>query len=120
MTWDEIADEQRRAAQELIAKKNSCPRASCSRSYYAAYALVAGKVPASMVLAYVNNPGHNQLLGIVDQLRGVPKRQVKLALRRLRLSRVTADYGVGINVSNSEAKQRLRDCAYVFRELAGR
>lgn len=119
-SWQQIADEQRRAAQILLQRKDGCPRAACSRAYYAAYALIADFAPPSMALHYGLNPGHGQVQNIVDGIRGIPKAQVKLALRRLRISRVSADYGVGQNVSRAEAKERLRDCAYVFRELVGK
>jgi uncharacterized protein (UPF0332 family) len=122
MTWDEIADEQRSAAQNLLEKRaNVCSRAVCSRAYYAVYALLSGRAPPAMVFPFGRlNPDHHQLAGIVDQLSGVPKRNIKLALSRLRLSRVTADYGVGLDISENVARQRLRDCAYIFREIAGR
>jgi hypothetical protein len=66
------------------------------------------------------NPSHSQVPGIVDQLSGVPKATIKLALKRLRLSRVASDYGVGLTVTMPEARERLRDCAFIFREISGR
>ncbi len=122
MTWDEIADEQRRAAQLLMEKRtNVCSRALCSRAYYAVYALLAARAPSSMTFPLGrNNPGHHQMQAIVDQVRGVPKHELKRALSRLRMARVTADYGVGLAITPNVARQRLRDCAYIFREIAGR
>lgn len=117
MTWLQIADHQKRAAQLLTNKKGGYPRAACSRAYYAAYARVAARAPSTMHLTYGRNPGHAQLNGIIDQLPGVPKASLKRALSRLRLSRVSAYYGVGQEINLAEAKERLRDCADVFREV---
>ncbi len=120
MTWDEIADEQRRAA-EILLERRACPRAICSRAYYAAYALIAGRAPASTAFPLGwNNPAHGQIAGIVDQMRGVPKHRVRLAISRLRLSRVSADYGAGQSITLRDARERLRDCAIVFSEIRGR
>lgn len=122
MTWDEIADEQRRAALHLLSRRrNPTPRAICSRAYYAVYALLAGRAPAGMSFPRNwNNPDHKQIPGIVDHLSGVPKSEIKQAVSRLERSRIASDYGVGKTVSASEARQRVRDCAFVFREVAGR
>jgi uncharacterized protein (UPF0332 family) len=118
VTRVEIANEQRRAAQLLLTKKDGCPRATCSRAYYAAYALISSLAPTGMRLSYGLNPGHHQLPGIIDQVTGAPKSHLKRAVSRLRLSRDSADYGVGQTLTASEAKERLRDCEYVFRELS--
>ena len=63
------------------------------------------------------NPSHPQLISIIDQIPGIPKKQVKEAVRRLWHSRVIADYGIGLSVGTSDAKMRLRDCVFVFREV---
>ena len=121
VTWDQIADEQRRSALLLLARKKTAPRAICSRAYYAVYALLAGRAPTGMTFPHGwSNPHHSEIPGIVDHCRGVPKSEVKRAVRRLERSRISADYGVGQTVNASEARERVRDCAYVFREVAGR
>ena len=119
MTWSDIAAEQQRAAALLLSsRKKGCPRASGSRSDYAGYAHLAGKAPANMKFGYGgNNPSHDQVIAILDQLPGVSKDGVRLAVRRLRQSRILADYGVGQSVSYGDAKQRLRDCEFVLAEV---
>jgi len=119
MTWREIAAEQRRAAFKLFGDKNDvCPRAACSRAYYAVYALLASKAPKGMTYPHGwNNPSHDQIGEIVRSLKHPNRRDLREAVDRLRSSRTTADYGVGQAVGVNEARERLRDCANAFELL---
>ena len=46
MTWEEIANEQKRSCEILLAKRiEQLPRAAISRAYYAVYALLASRAP---------------------------------------------------------------------------
>src|SRR5437762_11252713 len=118
MTWNEIANEQRAAAQRLIVPERIYPRAACSRAYYAAYALLAGLALAGFAFPYGwNNPTHDQLPEIVRQLNRIDRIDLEELVNRLLTSRIDSDYGVGKSVSAVEARERVRDCAELFNRL---
>lgn len=118
MTWREIADEQRAAAQRLLVPKREYPRAACSRAYYAVYALLASKAPSGFGFAHGgNNPSHEQLPEIVRRLQRNDQNDILDLLNRLRDYRILADYGVGRKISVYDARQRVRDCVEVFEKL---
>ena len=118
MTWDEIADEQRAAAARLIVPGRVYPRAACSRAYYAAYALLAGRAPAGMAFPRGwRNPAHEQLPEIVRTINRPDRGEILEIVGRLLTARVNADYGVGRSVSAVTARERVRDCAELFSRL---
>ena len=118
MTWDQIADEQLGAAEDLLRSKTPRTRAICSRSYYATHALLAARAPVAMKFpSGWRNPSHDQIPGIVDGLSGVPKVAIKQALARLRTLRTVADYGVGFLISKPQATRCVRDANFIFREV---
>ncbi len=118
MTWEEIAKEQRAAAQRLVVPEGVYPRAACSRAYCAAYALLASLAPADMTFPQGwKNPAHHQLPEIIRHLNRIDRAELEELVNRLVTSRVDADYGVGKSVSAVEAKERVRDCAELFHRL---
>lgn len=125
VTWEEAADGQRRAAVCLLSRKrNVCPRAVCSRTYYAAYALVVARAPVGTIYPRGwQNPSHDQLPGIVQTIGTVPKEvrgSVAAAILRLRLGRENADYRPGVTIGPGSARTAMRDCEFVFHALRGR
>ncbi|MBV8780680.1 MAG: HEPN domain-containing protein [Phycisphaerae bacterium] len=119
--WNELAKAQFRAAA-LLVRAESGERPSCSRAYYAAYALVAHRLePANITYAFGwKNPAHADLPRYVAQIAGIgpaSKRAIRRALRRLRQRREDADYRPRITVDPSAARESLRDAAELFRIL---
>lgn len=93
-------------------------RGVCGRAYYAAYALVTSRLPASISFARGwRNPHHAMLPSHVDQIAGLSerdRRSIRRALRRLRLRREHSDYRPGITVDNNTAVESLYDLDRVF------
>lgn len=115
MTWREIADEQRAAAQRLIVPDRIYPREACSRAYYAVYALLASLAPPGMAFPRGwRNPSHEQLSEIVRSLQRTDGSSILEAVERLRTARVVADYGVGSSVTSTMARQCVRECRELF------
>ena len=59
MTWKELAFNQMAAARHLFGTKGptTYERAICSRAYYAAYALITSRLPATVMFGHGwNNP----------------------------------------------------------------
>ena len=123
MTYDELADAQRRSALTLAKLDRSAhARAICSRAYYATYALLSARAPSNL---RPKNPAwtnldHTQIPGVVDQIRGLTtteKREIKAALTRLKDSRTASDYHPHVPVEAEEARERLRDCISILVRL---
>ena len=122
MTWRELAECQRVMAVHLFGTRDPrFARGVCGRAYYAAYALVTARLPASMTFGRGwRNPEHAKLPAHVGQIAGLSeadRRIVKRALRRLRLRREDADYRPGITVDGLAARDSLDDLARVLKIL---
>ena len=95
MTWREIGVENYRAAKSLQKLKQW--RSSASRSYYAAYSVIAGELEGKASYPHgLQNPPHESVPKLVmnrlTSLRMRERRRVSSTMVRLFLYRVDADY----------------------------
>jgi uncharacterized protein (UPF0332 family) len=120
-TWDDLSDECIRAAKRLLA--DNMWRRSINASYYGAYSAVTGKLVAAKVTFARgwNNPAHEQLPDLIlNHIRASKstRREMRRAIRRLRMAREDADYRPGVSVDRQRALDCLHDAADVVRWLA--
>ena len=115
MTWEELATDQRRAAELLQATH---PRPSCSRAYYAAYSLLTSRLSGNQFSRGWNNPPHVQLRRLIDTIPNLTnhdRRSIKQAINSLRHRREDADYRPGITVDQRGSLQSLRELDLIRR-----
>lgn len=123
MTYDDLADAQRRSALTLAKLDLAAhARAICSRTYYATYALLSAEAPSTLrpKNGAWTNLDHTQIPGVVDHISGLSateKREIKAALTRLKDSRTASDYHPHVPVGHEEARERLRDCIAIVVRL---
>jgi len=123
-TWRELSLECQKAAKNLLRgpEQDQCPRSSINRSYYAAYAALAGKLEGKVVYKEGReNPSHAYLpayiLHNMNSLSPDARQILKKAIGRLWKARVNADY-IPANYSDREmALNSLRDANTVLDAL---
>jgi uncharacterized protein (UPF0332 family) len=119
-TWNDLSDECARAAKRLLA--DELWRRSISASYYAAYSAITAKlVEAKVTFARGwNNPAHEQLPDLIlNHIRASQgtRREMRKAIRRLRMAREDSDYRPGITIDRHRALDCLHDAADIVRWL---
>lgn len=119
-TWREMSLDCLRSAKVLL--DAGLPRRSVSSSYYAAYCAVTS-VLVARGLSFPhgwNNPSHEQLPEFIANnmaLPPAPRRQLRTVMRRLRVSRESADYRPGATIDHTLALTCLRDANAVLYRL---
>ena len=120
MDWKELAMENFRVARLL--DREGHPRASVTRSYYAAYCAVAAEIDRRGFRTFgrFNNPSHSQLARLIAGNIGLtPARAVELdrTISALRLARKAADYKPAQIIDAQIAGDALRDAANVLTDF---
>jgi uncharacterized protein (UPF0332 family) len=115
-TWRELSLDSLEAAQKLLAEGHF--RSSVSRSYYAAYCALTGRLIRRGVLFARGwrNPSHEQLPAVVRNGLALPpntRRAFNRAIRRLRTARENADYRPGIQVNRADAIAAVHDAIMI-------
>jgi uncharacterized protein (UPF0332 family) len=119
-TWEELSRDSLRAAKLLLAQDHL--RSSISRSYYAAYCAIAGRLAARRT-GFPHgwqNPSHEQLPDMVSHtlpLSPTTRRGVVRRIRLLRRAREDADYRPGRTIERSLALDCIADATFVMREM---
>jgi uncharacterized protein (UPF0332 family) len=121
MAWRDLAYEALLAAKVCTAH----PRASVSRSYYAAYSAVAQALVDSKGVRFKSEregPSHEGLTELVKNhliqvLNKDVIRQVCRVINRLYQARLDADYFPSRDVNEAIARQARLDAHFVYREL---
>lgn len=120
-TWRDIATENEEAAKELLRAGRF--RSAVSRAYYAAYAIVTGKLVEAGAVPKTgeSNPSHKALpLMVEGNLPGLSaweRRDLKSTTRRLYSTRIDADYRSTTDVDRGTAVQSLSDLGRAVRLL---
>jgi uncharacterized protein (UPF0332 family) len=119
-TWRDIATENEEAAKDLLRARRY--RSAVSRAYYAAYAMITGRLTTSgAVGAGDRNPSHKTLpLMVEGNLGGLSdwqRRDLKATTRRLYDMRPDADYRATTHVGKRTAVQSLSDLGRAVRLL---
>jgi len=119
MTWDEMAASSLAAAKVLV---SDYPRASASRSYYAAHVALTEQL---LNVGYVpperrQTQPHMQQSKLIREnltptLGTIATKQLMAAFSRLYNRRIDADYKRNVTVDRSTALDSLRDSAAVLR-----
>ena len=113
--WRDIARQNEDAAKQL--NRNGLYRSAVSRAYYAAYAVVVGRLSSAGAVSD-RNPSHRALPimveGNISGLRDWQRRNLKAITRRLYNSRLEADYRGDVEVGVDMARQSLMDMGNAF------
>jgi uncharacterized protein (UPF0332 family) len=119
MTWAEMAVSSLAAAKKLLSDH---PRASASRSYYAAHVALTEQL---LKVGYVPPKGrqtqpHAGQSGLIRKklalsLGAVATKQMTAAFSRLYSRRIDADYNCNVTVDRSTALESIRNSASVLR-----
>ncbi len=122
-SWHDISRENRLAAGELSRARRW--RSSVSRSYYALYAELTGRLLTQGVTLHAAraNPSHADLprmvAGNLAGLDSLGRRRVKRAAERLYRFRVFADYYPGLTVERDESCRALGELHRALIVLGG-
>ena len=114
--WAELATENLRAARSL---QGARPRASVTRSYYAAYCAVTAELFLRGIVAFgrFNNPPHHNVGSFVLRnvgLRTSDATPIAALIASLRVLREDADYRQTALVETVDAANALRDAEIVL------
>lgn len=119
MTWAEVSQSNLSSARRLYEARYW--RSSVSRSYYALFAAVTSAVPARALPPRYTAPRHRDLPGLIDRhlvrLAWHQREAMKAAWRRCYGSRLMADYNVGRDVDQPQAKQAIQDAIGIMRRM---
>ena len=120
VTWKEISRENLVAAKSL--SLDARWRSSVSRSYYAAYASVAGALEG--LASYRKGrfgPSHDQLPKLVmtylTEMRFYQRARVVKLARRLYRQRIAADYEPPQRVDSEESRIAVQDASAIIRSI---
>lgn len=121
MTWDEIGRDSLMSGRELLAAGRF--RSSVSRSYYAGFSVVVGRIlPHVKLPPRMMTPRHDELPSAVKKhLRKLyPKDQRMIARLLLQLyrARIASDYDASRNIEEGDALDAARMVSLVFRLLS--
>ena len=117
MTWAELATENLRAARRLAAEH---PRASVTRSYYAAYASVTAELYRRNITKFKhgwNNPRHEDIGSFIQNNLGIPfaeATRLRSIVASLRALRENADYRPWEPIERADAEDAIRDAELVL------
>lgn len=126
MSWFDISRDNLKAAR--TAKKHGHARSASSRSYYAAYAALAGVFQRDGGVQFQyegNNPGHRQLLALAannldaNRFTQHDRREISRSLKQLQALRINADYNPRLSqtAEQEEALISLRNASSVLKRL---
>jgi uncharacterized protein (UPF0332 family) len=117
MNWTDLATENLRAARHLTTDH---PRASVTRSYYAAYCSVTAQLYQRGITQFAhgwNNPKHEKIGDFVQNNLGLTHTDatsLRALIASLRLYRENADYRPWETIEKADAAAAIRDAELVL------